>query len=170
MDLKNRIIEALATALEPEYVRLDDDDGISGVVVSDTFNGVEAVDRQEMIDQALRRSGLTAPERRHVLLIAALTPKEYSAVGAKIRVHRIREVGGGSIEIMLHGARSDADYVRGAIQNQKGVQTTEPKSVEGAPGILMTFRAKGTNTIPLTKERVARVLKQDPYIEVMASS
>jgi len=103
-------------------------------------------------------------------MIAALTPKEYQAVGAKIRIHRVREVSGGYVEIMLRGAPSDAEYVRGAIKNQKGVQTTEPKSVEGAPGILMTFRAKGTDATPLTKERVVRALKQDPYIEVVTSS
>jgi acid stress-induced BolA-like protein IbaG/YrbA len=170
MDLKDRIAGELAAALKPEYIRLEDDDGISGVVVSDKFAGVDALDRQEMIDQVLRRAKLTLPERRRVLMIAALTPKEYAAVGAKIRVHRVREVGGGYVEVLLRGGHSDAEYVRGAIKNQKGVRTTDPQSVEGAPGVLMAFRAKGSDASPLTRDRVVRVLGKDPYIEVMTSS
>jgi hypothetical protein len=170
MDLKDRVRNALVPALKAEYVQLVDDDGISGFVVSRRFEGMPVLDRQEQIDRALQRAELTSPEQRRILMIAALTPTEYAAVGAKIRVHRVREVGGGAVEIMLRGGPSDAEYVRGAIQNQKGVQTTEPKSVEGAPGVLMTFRARGTNATPLTKERVVRVLKQDPYIEVVTSS
>jgi hypothetical protein len=170
MDLKDRIMSALRPALQADYVRLEDDDGISGFVVSSRFKGMSSLDRQEQIDKVLKNSDLTREERRRVLMIAGLTPEEYEAVGAKIRVHRVRDVAGGYIEVLLRGGPSDAEYVRGAIRNQKGVQTTEPKSVEGAPGVLMTFRAKGTEATPLTKDRVIRVLKQDPYIEVVTSS
>src|SRR5215469_6939663 len=82
----------------------------------------------------------------------------------------LREMAGGTVEVLLHGGLSDAEYVRGALNNQKGVRTSEPKQVPGAVGILMSFRAKGTETTPLTKAKTIRVLKNDPYIEVMANS
>ena len=34
----------------------------------------------------------------------------------------------------------------------------------------MSFRAKGTEADPLTKAKAIRVLKKDPYIEVMANA
>jgi hypothetical protein len=170
MDVKDKIISALAKTLKPEYVRLEDDDGISGFVVSRQFEGISPLDRQGRIDDVLSEASLTHEERRQVLLIAGLTPEEYEGVGARIRVHRVREMAGGAVEILLHGALSDALYVRGALNNQKGVRTTEPKPVGGAPGVLMTFRAKGTAVNSLTKEKVIRVLRNDPYIEVMANS
>jgi hypothetical protein len=46
MDLKDKIIEALLPTLQPEYMRLDDDDGISGFVVSRIFKGISTLDRQ----------------------------------------------------------------------------------------------------------------------------
>jgi hypothetical protein len=53
---------------------------------------------------------------------------------------------------------------------QKGVTTSEPKPVAGATRGLMSFRAKGTEANPLTKEKAVRVLKKDPYIEVSANA
>ena len=101
-----------------------------------------------------------------MLMIAGLTPSEYDAVGARIRVHRVSEIAGG-VEILLHGALSDAEYVRGALNNQKGVQTSEPKPVNRALGVFMSFRAKGNGANPLTRDKAIRVLRNDPYIEVM---
>ncbi len=49
MDLKDKILEALSRALKPEYSRLDDDDGISGIVVSRAFEGMSTLDRQGRI-------------------------------------------------------------------------------------------------------------------------
>ncbi len=103
-------------------------------------------------------------------MIAGLTPAEYEAVGARIRVHKVREMAGGAVEILLHGGLSDAEYVRGALNNQKGVQTTDPKPVSGAIGVLMSFRAKGTKANPLTKNKAVQILKKDQYIEVMTNA
>jgi hypothetical protein len=167
MDLRKKIASKLSQSLGDAYVRLEDDDGISGFVVSPRFKGMSSLNRQGLIDDILDNGPdpLSKEKRRRVLMIAALTPVEYASVGARIRVHKVREKAG-SLEILLHGGRSDAEYIRGALKNQKGVRTTEPKSVPSAPGILMSFRAKGTEADPLTKERALRVLKDDPYIEV----
>jgi hypothetical protein len=100
-------------------------------------------------------------------MIAALTPLEYESVGARIRVHRVRELPDGSIEVMLHGGYSDAKYVQGALKNQKGVKTTEPTQSQGAEGILMTFIAKGSTTNSLSREKAIGVLSSDQYIQVM---
>lgn len=170
MDIKDKIIKSLSQALKPDYVRLEDDDGISGFVVSRKFEGMSTLDRQARIDEALSSALLGQAERREVLMIAGLTPEEYEAVGARIRIHRLKEVASEAIEILIHGGRSDAEYVRGILQNLKGVQTSEPKRVSGALGVLMSIRANGTQANPLTKEKVMRVLKNDRYIEVMPSA
>ena len=172
MDLKKNIANALSQSLQDAYVRLEDDDGISGFVVSSRFKGMSSLDRQKLINDILDHAPdpLSKEERRRVLMIAVLTPVEHDAVGARIRVHRVREKAGGAVEVLLHGGLTDAEYIRGALNNQKGVRTTEPKSVPDAPGILMSFQAKGTEADPLTKEKALRVLKDDPYIEVMPNS
>jgi hypothetical protein len=170
MDLRDKVISVLVQALEPEYVRLENDEGLSGFVVSRRFEGMPSLDRQEKIEEALRGASLAPEERRQVIMIAGLTPAEYDAAGIRIRVHRVKEVAGGAVEVLLHGGTSDAEYVRGSLNNQKGVQTTNPKPVSGALGVLMSFRAKGTEANPLTKEKILRALKKDPYIEVMSNA
>jgi len=161
------IVDALQAGLDADYVRLDDDDGISGFVVSRRFQNMSTLDRQKLIDDALQIAHLTEEERRSILMIAGITPQEYESVGARIRVHRIKNLGDGSLEVLLRGGYSDAAYVRGALNNQKGVNTTEPQQSPGATGILMTFQARGTAANPLTKERAIKVLSEDQYIEVM---
>ncbi len=172
MGVKDKIITALSRFLDIEYIRLEEEDGISGFVVSPSFQGMSSMNRQELIDRALDEGGdaLTPKERRQVLMIATLTPVEYQSVGSRIRIHRVRETAGGTIEVLLHGGLSDAEYVRGMLHNQKGIRTTEPKPVAGAIGVLTSFRAKGTESTPLTKAKVLHALKNDSYIEVMPNS
>jgi hypothetical protein len=170
MDLKQKLINALRESLNVEYALLEDDDGISGFVVARTFNGLSGLDRQGKIEESLENASLTPDERRRVLMIAGLTPEEYDAVGVRIRVKSVTERAKGELEIVLRGGGSDAEYVRGALNNQKGVRTTEPKPVSGAIGELMSFRARGTDANPLTKEKAIRVLKKDQYIEVLSDA
>jgi hypothetical protein len=170
MDIKDKIIKALLQELKPEYIRLEDDDGISGFVVSRQFEDVSTLDRQGRIEEALSKASLTQEDRRQVLMIAGLTPEEYEAVGARIRVHKVKEMAGGAVDVLVHGAHSDAEYVRAALTKQKGVETTEPRPISGALGVLMSFRAKGTEANSLTKEKVLRVLKKDAYIKVMPNA
>jgi hypothetical protein len=169
VDIKAKIMKALSQSLEDAYVRLEEDGGVSGFVVSPRFQGMASVDRQGLIEEALSNgpSPLTAEERRRVLMIAGLTPLEFDAVGARVRVHKVKELAGGAVEVLLHGRLSDAEYVRGVLNGHKGVQTTDPKPPAGGVGVLVSFRARGGPTEPLTKERVIRALKKDPYIEVL---
>lgn len=171
MALKEKIVRALSNAIGVEFVHLEDDDGISGFVVSKQFAGMSTLDRQALIDKALENTPepLSREERRRVLMIAGLTPREYESAGTRIRVHRVKQIGG-AVEIVLRGGLSDAEYVRGAIRNQKGVQTTDPKSTPGAVGVMMSFRAKGDRDEPLTRDRVLQILKGDQYIEVMPNA
>ena len=126
------------------------------------------MDRQDKIEEALDKAPLSRTERRRVLMIAALTPEEYAAAGARIRINKIKEMAGGAIEVRLHGGPIDARYVRKVLDNQTGIQTSDPKPVAGAIGQLMYLRAKGTQVTPLTKQKAVRILKKDPYIEVLA--
>jgi acid stress-induced BolA-like protein IbaG/YrbA len=170
MDIKDKILSAFFRRLKLEYARLEDDNGVSGFVVSRRFEGMSTLDRQSLIDATLRKAMLSPEERRRVLMIAGLTPAEYEAVGARIQIREVKEMGGGTVEVLLHGGPADAEYVRGALNGQRGVQTTAPKQLAGAVGLLMSFRAKGTEGTPLTREKAVRVLKSDPYLDVMPNA
>ena len=88
MDLKEKVEIVLKEAVTASRIRLEDDDGISGFVVSSDFRGLSALDRQTLIDQALHNSAvkLTKPELRQILAIAALTPAEYETIDLKATV------------------------------------------------------------------------------------
>jgi stress-induced morphogen len=85
VDLKEKVEIALKGAITATRIRLEEDDGISGFVVSSDFRGKSALDRQTMIDKALRNAAvkLTKPELRQILAIAALKPAEYETVDLK---------------------------------------------------------------------------------------
>jgi hypothetical protein len=172
VDIKAKILRALTSSFPVDYARLDDEDGISGFVVSSRFQDMSALDRQGLIDEALRSTSarISPEEQRQVLMIAALTPAEYDTAGARIRVDKIKELAGGAIKVVLHGGYSDAEYVRGVLKNQQGVKTTEPKQVPGAIGDLMSFQAKAPVTSPLTKASAIRILSGDQYIQVMPNA
>jgi hypothetical protein len=172
LDIKEKIVKALNQSLEDAHMRLEDEEGVSGFVVSRRFKGVSTMDRQGMIEDALSNAPdpFTREERRRILMIAALTPVEFKAVGPRVRVHGVEEMGGGAIEVLLHGGISDAEYVRGVLNSQKGIRTTEPKHIPGALGILMYFRAQGTEADPLTKEKAICALKGDPYIKILPNA
>lgn len=80
--------EKLDRILRKEFPFLDslelhEDDGIIGVLVSKEFEGLESMDRQNMIWSVLDRS-LGPEERRQIQIIVAATPEEqvgHSAVG-----------------------------------------------------------------------------------------
>ncbi|MFM7129811.1 MAG: hypothetical protein ACKO0V_10685, partial [bacterium] len=83
MDLKEKVLTALMENLKPEYLRIEDESGITGFIVANVFRGVSSLDRQKMIDDTLKNSSnpLSTKELRQVLLIAGLTPEEYRSVG-----------------------------------------------------------------------------------------
>lgn len=99
-----------------------------------------------------------------------MTPIEYDSIGVDVRISRVKEIGEGVLEILLHGGFSDVEYVQEMLRKHKGVETTEPKQIVGASDVLTTFEAKGAKTNPLTKEKALRILKKEPYIEVAANA
>jgi hypothetical protein len=82
MDIKEKIEEALRRSFRPDVLRLEDDGGISGFVVSSEFRGMAAIDRQTLLHRVLRDPPvkLSRAELRRVLGIAALTPAEYDSM------------------------------------------------------------------------------------------
>lgn len=172
MDIRDQILKALTKRFTIDYARLDNGERVSGFVVSPQFRTLSALDRQRLIDDALNQASELLPQeqRRRILMIAALTPEEYAAVGVPVRIQRVRETAGGGVEIVLQGNVSDAEYVRGRLLHEKGVQTTEPKQVSSIAGTLTRFRAKGTVVSPLTKAKALRLLKNDRSIEVMPNA
>lgn len=76
VSLRQKVDKLLRQAFpRPDRVSLQDDDRIIGVVVSSRFAGVDVIDRQNMIWAALEK-GLTVDEKRRVLTIVAVTPRE----------------------------------------------------------------------------------------------
>ena len=62
----------------PDTIDLRDEDGIIGVVTSKRFRRMETMQRQDLIHDILA-THLNPEERRHVLLIVAVTPEEQLA-------------------------------------------------------------------------------------------
>jgi len=85
MDLKEKVTEALRQHLHPDHIILENDEGISGYIVSPQFQKMPSLERQRRISNALRESSVkfTKAELCQVLAIAALTPAEYEALGQK---------------------------------------------------------------------------------------
>ncbi len=66
----------------PSTLRLDDNDGIIGVVTSAKFEGMDSFDRYDLIHSILEQ-GLSQEERRQVQIVVGVTPEEaqfYEAV------------------------------------------------------------------------------------------
>ncbi len=170
MDLKTKIANLLSDTFEDAFVRLEGEKFISGFVVSPGFDGVASLERQRLIDEALEREpgSLSLPERRRVLMIAALTPREFESIGPGVRIHKIKDLGRGIVEVVVHGSIADADFVRRALADENRIDMTEPKQVPRAPGILVSFRAKSRTEVPLTRQKMLELLKNSPYIGVTA--
>ena len=85
MDLRKKVEDVLRRTFDVEEIDLQDDEGVYGVVVSPQFRGMPVLERQTLVETALRKGPhkLTKAELRHVLAIAPLTPAEYHAVGPR---------------------------------------------------------------------------------------
>lgn len=85
---KKKVTEALRHCLAADRILLEDDDGISGYVVSARFQRMPSLERQTLIHDALRGSAVkfTKAELRRILAIAALTPAEYEALDPHVPV------------------------------------------------------------------------------------
>lgn len=83
MDLKKKVERALKQYFNTDRIKLENEDGVYGYIVSPKFRRKEMYDRQVMIDKALRAadSGLKPEEVRKVVIIAALTPEEHAGHG-----------------------------------------------------------------------------------------
>ena len=145
MDLKTKVIQALRYAFPVDYVRLEDDDGLSGFVVSPRFKGMDPIDRQELIERAFSRfePTMTPEEKRRVLAIAPLTPAEYKSLETKIRVEHVQETPSGDFDIFVYGTLADGEYVRGTLNNEKGILALEPIYPPGEEGTMVMIRARG---------------------------
>jgi hypothetical protein len=76
MDLVKKVETLLRNSpLRPDDVNLDGSDGIIGWVVSKRFEGLESIDRMNMLWDILD-AGLTKEERRRIVMIVAATPVE----------------------------------------------------------------------------------------------
>ena len=78
MDKLGEKVERILKEAFPSLESLDirNDDGIIGVLVSEEFEGLEAIDRQDRIWSVLDRS-LNPEEKRQIQIIVAATPAEH---------------------------------------------------------------------------------------------
>jgi hypothetical protein len=78
--LKSPIARKLRKALTerfppPATVKLDDEKGISGVITSWEFKGIDPLDRQKVFSDLLAAK-LTREERREIQILVGVTPEE----------------------------------------------------------------------------------------------
>jgi hypothetical protein len=78
--LKTALLRKLEKALTQEFpspatVKLEEHDGIIGVITSPGFAGMESIDRQSLIGEIVERT-LSREERRQIQVIVGVTPEE----------------------------------------------------------------------------------------------
>jgi stress-induced morphogen len=78
-DLLPKVEQALRIHFRIDHLKLVDDDGIFGSMVSPDFDGLSMSDRDAMLQRAFRdpASNLTDRERRRIRFIMTRTPAEY---------------------------------------------------------------------------------------------
>jgi hypothetical protein len=59
----------------PASVKLEDNDGIIGIIASPNFERMDTIDRQSLIGEIVE-THLSPEERRRVLVIVGVTPDE----------------------------------------------------------------------------------------------
>ena len=77
MDLLTKVETLLKRELSApdDKIMLEENDGVYGYVISSRFKGMDTIDRLDIIWNILD-SGLKPKERRNVLTIVAITPRE----------------------------------------------------------------------------------------------
>ncbi len=83
MGLKEKVWQTLSDYFTPDEMVLNDDEAITGFLVSPRFKKMETLDRMDLVDTALATGKFTRRERGKILLIAPLTPAEYKAVAPR---------------------------------------------------------------------------------------
>jgi acid stress-induced BolA-like protein IbaG/YrbA len=81
MDLQEKVTRILENAFHPEQIVLEDDaDGMIDYLISSRFSGMNSIDRQGLIYDALRakEANLSKAELRRILAISQVTPEEYA--------------------------------------------------------------------------------------------
>jgi hypothetical protein len=78
--VKNPLVRKLKRVLierfpSPDTIKLEDHDGIIGVITSNRFSGMETIDRQNLIGEIIAPH-LTLEERQRVQVIVGVTPEE----------------------------------------------------------------------------------------------
>jgi acid stress-induced BolA-like protein IbaG/YrbA len=82
MAVKQKLKKTLEQCFPPpDKIELRDDDRIIGIITSKRFRRMDTMKRQDLIHDILTKH-LTEEERRHVLLIVAVTPEEEIAYTA----------------------------------------------------------------------------------------
>jgi acid stress-induced BolA-like protein IbaG/YrbA len=85
MDLQEKVTRILQEAFQPEQVVLEDDDaGMTGYLISTRFSGMNSIERQGLIYDALRakEANLSKAELRRILAISPVTPEEFAVHSA----------------------------------------------------------------------------------------
>lgn len=71
----------------PAKIKLEDEDGIIGVITTREFQGVDVLDRQDIIGGVIEPH-LTPEENRRVLVIVGVTPEEETGYVAGVESHQ----------------------------------------------------------------------------------
>jgi hypothetical protein len=166
MDLREKTLEALNQAVPIDYAWLDDDEGVSGLVVSDAFDGMSMLDRQLLIERALRESGALSPEEnRQILMIAGLSPAEYDVVRPATTVEIKKGTKGWSV--LVHGGAREARSVQMALREAGFMVRPARRLIEPAAAV-MELRVERT---PRVREGMTlpEALRSIPRVELVPS-
>jgi acid stress-induced BolA-like protein IbaG/YrbA len=80
VDRRDRLAEQVKSVLQeafppPDQVRIEGDDGIIAIVVSERFSGMDDFERQDLVWEPLKKA-LERDARREIAIVLPVTPKE----------------------------------------------------------------------------------------------
>jgi len=83
MGLKQKLKRILVEAFPPpSKITLKDHDGLVAIVTSATFRDLDAMERQDLLQEVLQKHGITSEEMKRILILVAVTPEEEEAYTA----------------------------------------------------------------------------------------
>lgn len=83
-----------------------------------------------------------------------------------IHVHRVKQLGDGSLEVMFRGGDVDAQYITDLLNKVENLKISKAEPKGGMDGFTFLIVC-GPQSHPFTREQALQMLKDDQHIEVV---
>lgn len=84
-----------------------------------------------------------------------------------IRLHRVKKLADGTLELWLHGREPDAEYVAGRLKHIPDADVSDPYFKSGTTGVFVYLSVRVGRPSTLTTNTLLGTLSGDPEIEII---